>query len=290
MTRILAIANQKGGVGKTTTTINLGASLHKLNQHILLVDLDAQGHTSSGLGFRKTPPHPGIGSIFQTRQKIQTIQPVSSVSPFLFDIIPASESSEADAESLKANPELLRDVLHNLPQYDYIILDTPPALNHINYSAMLAATGCIIPLQAEFFAFESLNRLLLFIQTARQLNQTLSLDGILMTMYTNSARHCEEIVKQAEPLLGWNSLFNTIIPRDIQISEAQSHRKTILDYAPASPVSKAYLHTARELLVRHFKLPSLDAEPPERSGQIASDGILEFDNNLIEWGEKKKNV
>lgn len=278
MTRILAIANQKGGVGKTTTTINLGKSLHALNQHVLIVDLDPQAHASFGLGFKKTNHPHGIGSVFQNRQKIHSvIRSVSSASPFSFDICPVSESFGTETQILKTQPDQLQ-VLCEFTQYDYILIDTPPALNFLTFAAMLTATGCIVPVQSEFFAFASLTRLLRFIQAARKQNHGLTLDGILTTMVTLDSTHCIELIAQAEPLLGGSCMFNTLVPRDIKFSESQSHQLPILDYSPQSAGAQAYQTIARELLVRHLKLPNLDSAPPKRSGLIDSSGILQFES------------
>lgn len=297
MTRILAIANQKGGVGKTTTAINLGASLHALHQHVLIVDLDPQAYASFGLGFSKTSTTTGIGSVFQNRQDIHRItQAVYPASPYSFDICPVSASFGTETQVLKTQPELLH-ILYEYTKYDYIIIDTPPALNFLTFAALLTATECILPVQAEFWAFVAINRFLHFFANAHKQNLELRLESILLTMVDSKAQYSREIVAQAEEAVPSNCLLNTKIPRDICFGESQSHHKTILDYAPQSPGSLAYMQCARELLVRHNKLPSLTAPAPNRGGLINPNGTLQFQsstpksqnpNAIIKFKDKSK--
>ena len=286
MTRILAIANQKGGVGKTTTAINLGASLHALHQNVLIVDLDPQAYATFGLGFRKTSTHRGIGSVFQNRQDIHQItQAVYPASPYSFDICPVSASFGTETQVLKKHPEYLH-VLYEYSDYDYIIIDTPPALNFLTYAALLTATECIMPVQAEFWAFVAINRFLNFFSTAHKQNLELRFEGILLTMVDDTAQYCREIVSQAEDTVPSNCLISTQIPRDIRFSESQSHHKCILDYSPESKGSLAYMQCAREILVRHHKLPSMGAPAPNRSGHINANGTLQFNPS----GESTQNI
>ena len=183
------------------------------------------------------------------------------------------------------NSEYLH-VLYEYSDYDYIIIDTPPALNFLTYAALLTATECIMPVQAEFWAFVAINRFLNFFSTAHKQNLELRFEGILLTMVDDTAQYCREIVSQAEDTVPSNCLISTQIPRDIRFSESQSHHKCILDYSPESKGSLAYMQCAREILVRHHKLPSMGAPAPNRSGHINANGTLQFNPS----GESAQNI
>jgi len=259
MKRILAISNQKGGVGKTTTAINLSSALTFSNQRVLLIDLDPQGNASSALGFPKRNNHLGISEVLFEYLPITAVAISHPQIPNLH-IAPATASLIGLPKELENFPTpalQLQKALHRHDlEYDYIIIDCPPALNLLTLNALCAAYEILIPLQAEFFALEGINDLFETIQQVRQqLNPTLDISGILMTMVGPSSL-CKEIVNRARIYFGEPLVFEHEIPRNIKLSEASSHGLPIQLYAPKSIGSKAYNSVACELMLRHEKMIS----------------------------------
>lgn len=262
--KIIAVANQKGGVGKTTTTINLGAALAELGERVLIVDLDPQGNASTGLG------------IDQNRRDITTYDfltgdagPEDAVQETEFEdlyIIPATtDLSSADIE-LIANEKrsfLLRDALRQLTMdlldFDYILIDCPPSLNILTVNAFIAAHSIIVPLQSEFFALEGLSQLMLTIRDVRETaNKDLRIEGIVLTMYDSRNNLSVQVENDARANLG-DLVFKTVIPRNVRLSEAPSFAMPVLNYDPASKGSQAYRSLAAEVM-------SLDLHTTKRAG------------------------
>lgn len=251
--RILAIANQKGGVGKTTTTINLGAALAEVGKRILLVDLDPQGNASTGLG------------IDQNNREITTYEliagdatPAEAIQPTNVEnlwIIPATtDLSSADIEliSNEKRSYLLRDALRQTAidpfGFDYILIDCPPSLNILTVNAMVAADGVVVPLQSEFFALEGLSQLMLTIRDIRETaNKNLRIEGVALTMYDKRNNLSQQVEADARENLG-DLVFKTVIPRNVRLSEAPSFAAPVLTYDPTSKGSLAYRALAKELL------------------------------------------
>jgi chromosome partitioning protein len=262
--RIIAIANQKGGVGKTTTTINLAAALAKHGLSCLIVDIDPQGNASTGLGV--LPENRGA----TTYDLLLEGAPLADVLHATeFDgimIAPATtDLSSADIE-LMANERrsfLLRDVLRGPAMADlgvaYVLIDCPPSLNLLTVNAMVASDSILIPLQSEFFALEGLSQLMLTIREVRQAaNPALRIEGVLMTMHDQRNRLAQQVERDARETLG-ELVFQTVVPRNVRVSEAPSHAIPVIDYDPTSKGSVAYQHLADELLAR-YQLKTLSEE------------------------------
>lgn len=251
---IIALANQKGGVGKTTTAINFAAGLVEAGAKVLLVDLDPQGNASTGLGI--APEHRKSTSydlLIEERALAELIQPTQTQG---LDIVPAnSDLSSADID-LVANEKrsfLLHDALRHGagPDYDFILIDCPPSLSLLTVNALVAAHSVLIPLQAEFFALEGLSQLMMTIRKVRSAaNPALRIEGVLMTMSDARNRLSQLVEADARQTLG-DLVFKTVIPRNVRLSEAPSFAQAILQYDPQSRGSEAYRALVAEFLTRH---------------------------------------
>lgn len=253
--KIIAIANQKGGVGKTTTTINLAAALVEEGVRVLLVDLDPQGNASTGLGVdeREFTTYDLLVEDVGLDEVIQLVDPEG------LGIVPATvDLSSADME-LMANEKrsfLLHDALRQPAMdkfdWDYILIDCPPSLNLLTVNAMVAAHSVLIPLQSEFFALEGLSQLMLTVREVRQTaNPDLRIEGIVLTMYDARNNLSQQVEEDARDNLG-DLVYQTRIPRNVRVSEAPSFAQSVLQYDPSSKGAEAYRTLAREMLDKHF--------------------------------------
>lgn len=256
--RILAIVNQKGGVGKTTTTINLGAALAEIGKRVLLVDLDPQGNASTGLGVDQASRDvTTYDFIVSDASPSEAIQPTNVENLW---IIPATtDLSSADIELISNTKRsfLLRDALRQTPmdayQFDFVLIDCPPSLNILTVNALVAAHGVIVPLQSEFFALEGLSQLMLTIRDIRDsANSGLRIEGIVLTMFDKRNNLSQQVETDARDNLG-ELVFKTIIPRNVRLSEAPSFAASVLSYDSASKGSIAYRALAQEIIVRERK-------------------------------------
>ncbi len=254
--RIIAIANQKGGVGKTTTTINLGAALVKLGVKVLVVDLDPQGNASTGLGIEVDDrEYTTYELLLDDVSLSEVIKPTANAGLF---IVPATvDLSSADVElvSNEKRSFLLHDALRQYAMddlaFDYVLIDCPPSLNLLTVNAMVAAHSVLVPLQSEFFALEGLSQLMLTIREVRQTaNEALRIEGVVLTMYDIRNNLSQQVEADARENLG-ELVFNTVIPRNVRLSEAPSFAQSVLDYDPESKGARAYLDLAKELLKNH---------------------------------------
>lgn len=259
--RIIAIANQKGGVGKTTTAINLSAALAEVGQKTLLIDLDPQGNASTGLGLemgaRKYTTYDLLFGDAPARNII-----VETDHKNLWMVPATTDLSSADIELMTRarRSYLMQDALRQTDildaGFDYILIDCPPSLNLLTLNAMVAAQSVLVPLQAEFFALEGLSQLMLTVRELRETaNSGLRIEGILLTMYDRRNNLAQQVEADARGNLG-DLVFETMIPRNVRLSEAPSYAVPVLTYDPLSKGAVAYRDLATEVLRKHSKVKS----------------------------------
>jgi chromosome partitioning protein len=259
--RVLGIANQKGGVGKTTTAINLGTALAAIGEHVLIVDLDPQGNASTGLGIerksRRTSTYDVLTGAAPMRDAVlQTAVPQLFIAPSTLDL----SGLELEIGQQRDRAFRLRNALRQLNtgtrpyDFTYVLVDCPPSLNLLTVNAMAAADSILVPLQCEFFALEGLSQLLKTVEQVKTtLNPTLSIHGIVLTMYDSRNNLSNQVVADVRQFMG-NKVYETIIPRNVRISEAPSYGKPVLVYDLKCVGSEAYLRLATEIIQREKAL------------------------------------
>ena len=250
MSKIISLANQKGGVGKTTSSINLAAALAQEGKRVLLIDADPQANSSSGLGVEirdldntiyeclvnNVDPHSAI---------VETGTPNLSLIPSHIDLVGA----EIEMLNMEHREQLLKNVLNKVrDEYDYILIDCSPSLGLITVNALTASDSVIIPVQCEFFALEGIAKLLNTIKIIKsKLNPQLKIEGFLLTMYDNRLRLSNQVYEEVKRHFG-NLVFNTVIARNVRLSEAPSHGVSVLEYDPSSKGARNYRDLAKELI------------------------------------------
>ena len=255
--RILAIANQKGGVGKTTTAVNLAASLAAAEQRTLLVDGDPQGNASSGIGLERDQIRETSYDVLLDPARIETAI-VPSVQFQHLDVLPATPDLAGAEVELVGEEDRERAMRRGLDRvrdrYDYILIDCPPSLGLITVNMLAAADAVVIPLQCEYYALEGISQLLSTITILQQgVNPSLDVDGVVLTMYDSRLNLSRQVAADAREYFG-NKVFQSVIPRNVRLAEAPSFGKPIILYDVASVGAQSYMEVARELIERTNKL------------------------------------
>jgi len=262
--KIFVVANQKGGVGKTTTVLNLGAAIAQQGKRVLLVDLDPQSNLSSGIGFTKQfdkqswsknqqAPYKNIYDVLINSIPIRSVF-VSTSTPNLF-LVPSHLSlagAEIEMVSMMSRETLLKKALTDVKNdFDIAIIDCPPSLGLLTINGLCAGDNLIIPIQCEYFALEGLGQLINTTKLVKSINPSLEIGGVILTMYDSRTRLSSSVVKDVREFFKDLS-FNTIVPRNVRLSEAPSHGKTIFEYDEKSTGALAYNNLAKEFLKRFF--------------------------------------
>ena len=255
MGKIVAIANQKGGVGKTTTAVNLGASLAAAERRVLLVDSDPQSNATSGLGFRRDPARRSLYHALLLQEPVERILLKTELAHL--ELLPADKNLVGAAIELVEADERefrLKKLLEPLrPGYPFILIDCPPALDLLTLNALVAADSVLIPIQCEYLALEGVSELLdSLMRIRRELNPQLTVEGILLTMYDDRTNLSRQVMADLRDFFG-AQVFNAIIPRNVRLAEAPSYGKPILTYDIHSRGAEAYLQLAQEVIAHDQK-------------------------------------
>lgn len=256
MARVIAIANQKGGVGKTTTAINLGACLAVAEKRTLIVDIDPQGNATSGLGVQRGEVERSVYDVLVEGADLTSATQKEVHFPYL-DLVPSTRDLVGAEVELVNQPErelVLRRAMEGVrDSYDYVLVDCPPSLGLLTLNTMAAADAVLIPIQCEFYALEGLSQLLNTVRLVqRNLNPRLEIDGVLLTMFDQRLNLSRQVADEAKEYFG-DRVYQTVIPRNVRLAEAPSFGKPIVLYDILSAGAQAYLGLAREMMARETR-------------------------------------
>lgn len=250
LSKIIAIANQKGGVGKTTTSVNLSAGLASIGKRVLLIDIDPQGNTTSGVGVNKADVENCIYDVL-----INEVDPREAIVPTMVDglsIIPATiQLAGAEIElvpTISREVRLKRAISQVKAQFDYVIIDCPPSLGILTINSLTAADSVLIPIQCEYYALEGLSQLLNTVRLVQKhLNTSLQIEGVLLTMFDARTNLGIQVIEEVKKYFQ-QKVYKTVIPRNVRLSEAPSHGQSIITYDPKSKGAEVYLELAKEVV------------------------------------------
>lgn len=250
MTKIIAITNQKGGVGKTTTAVNLAACLAKEGQKVLLVDLDPQGNASSGVGVNKDELSACIYNVLINGDDINTV--ILNTEYKNLDVLPASiqlAGAELELANIVSRETILKNVLNTQrDKYDFILIDCPPSLGLLTANALTAADSLLIPIQSEYYALEGVGQLIKTMELVKNtFNPDLKLEGILITMFDGRTNLSVSVAEEVKNFFG-DKVYSTLIPRNVRLSEAPSYGEPIIEYDPRSKGAIVYTKLAKEVI------------------------------------------
>lgn len=255
MSKVIAITNQKGGVGKTTTAINLAASLAASEVRVLLVDNDPQGNSTSGLGVQKTPGMPTTYNVLVDRVSVR--EAIQKTEMEGLDVLPADKNLigvNFELVNVEGRESILREQLAKVKDdYDYILIDCPPSLDLLTLNALMAADSALVPIQCEFFALEGISELMDTIdRVGESFGHPVKIEGIVLTMFDDRTNLARQVSNDLREFFG-NDVLKTVIPRNIRLAEAPSHGKPIILYDPGSRGSESYIQLAKEILSNEQK-------------------------------------